>query len=313
MKLAPEIPTIETLEATHPLSREAMQKVAETRIVTSEALRFGRSLLAIIGPCAMTDNLEEILEENKRITKFGEERNIVALHRVPPWKPRTNPEDWHGLETSDPETAHRIVTAVAEQNGNLAMEFGHTSHVRRYIAQTALGWRGSRNDSDEELAGAFASSDSSLPIGIKNGMDGHFENALEVANSLSNDRLAPATLLFRGGSDFPTKDEWVQQYKSILVATNGNLIVDAAHGGEQAHDPQHAFGKSALGQLVCMDSIISVAESTGRVPRGVMVEASDVNSPTDPVVRLDEAFEKIDRLAALHQQATLQEAAIAAD
>jgi hypothetical protein len=82
----------------------------------------------------------------------------------------------------------------------------------------------------------------------------------------------------------------------------GRFIVDVAHGGEQAHDPEQRFGKSAEGQLACLSSVNDIAEATTWIPHGVMIEASDIKSPTDPVVPLDEAFDALRRLSSAHSK-----------
>lgn len=303
-QLAPELPSTEMLHAMHPLSDEAIQKVSEKRHEVAMTLQHGRKLFVALGCCAMTNDIEKILDENRQITEFGEEHGITVVHRVPPWKPRTDPEAWHGLDTSDPEIAHQIATAIAEQSGNLAMEFGHPSHVGRFAKKTTLGWRGSRNDTDSELLTALRASDATLPIAIKNGMDGHVETALGAVKQLSVGREAPAILLFRGGEDFTTEESWNAQHQSTLIKTGGSIITDVAHGGEMAHHPDGMFAKSVLGQLACLQSVISTANTTGLLPRGVMIEASNIPSPTDPVVPLEQAFEKLEELAFVHRQIT---------
>lgn len=301
-QLAPELPSTGMLHEMYPISEEGIRKVHEKRIEANTALKFGRKLLVIAGPCAMSDDLEAILDENRQLTEFGEAEGITILHRVPPWKPRTNPEAWHGLDTSDPETAHRIATAIAEQNGNLAMEFGHPSHVERFLARTALAWRGSRNDQDNELLVALRQSDTALPIAIKNGMSGQIYSALLAAEELSTGREAPSVLLFRGGEDFTTPGEWVAQLQHVTAATDGIVIVDAAHGGEMAHDPNGRFGKSEAGQLACIDSVIENTNKTKRIPRGIMLETSNLTTPTDPVIPLEQALEKLEELAYVHRK-----------
>lgn len=313
MKLAPETPSIETLEALHPLSNIGKEKVHQKRIETTDALRFGESLLVIIGPCAMTEDREELLEENKRVAAFGDDHNATVLHRIPPHKPRTNLDDWHGLETSNPELAHLIIRDIAEQSGNLAIELRHQSHIRRYLTNIAFGWRGSRNDGDNELFEALKASDPFVPLALKNGMSGSIDTALHESLQLGKGRDAPVVPLFRGGSTLDTKEKWVKAYGLALKQTAGNVIVDLAHGGEQAHDPRQQFAKSALGQLACLKSVIAVTQETGVLPRGIMIEASNITSPTDPVVPLEEALAAVKELIDLHDELHVSTISVAAD
>ncbi len=306
MGFAPEAPTTETLHAMHPLSNEGRQKVYEKRKQTADALKFGRTLLAIVGPCAMTGDEEGILGENSRIAEFADRNKMVILHRLPPWKPRTNADGWFGLETTDPVKAHQITVAIAEQNGNLAMEFGHTTHIERYIAQAALGWRGSRNDEKGELLNELIHSEETLPLAIKNGMNGSTQGTIVEARRASQLRKTsdhtPVSMIFRGGVDFQTPPEWIGEYTNAFMISDGRFIVDVAHGSEQAHDPNKKFGKSTIGQLACLHAVNCIAEATTWIPRGVMIEASNLPSPTDPVVPLDAAFEALERLAFAHRR-----------
>lgn len=297
MKTAPHIPTTDVLLKKYPLSCEGKAKVMQSRKKTIAALASAEELLVIIGPCAMTDNLDEIIDENRRINEFAEKIGVTVLHRLPPWKPRTNPEDWHGLETYNPEAAFRISIAIAEQSGNFAMEFGHEYHVPRYIGQAALAWRGSRNENDSHIVKCLAGSDKTIPIAVKNRMNGRFENNCSEKSGVND--LIP---IFRGGNDIRTPREWMNNYLKLHRMTNSRIIVDAAHGSEQAYDPKGAFLKSALGQIACLEDLAIAARATGRFPRGIMIEASDITSPTDPVVPLDEAFDTVERFAALYQE-----------
>ncbi len=306
MRFAPEEPSVQKLNELHPLSAQAKQKVFEKRQEIARAMRLGHKLLAIVGPCAMTDDQEAILEENRRITAFGQEHGVVVAHRLPPWKPRTDPDAWHGLETSDPVAAHRTTVAVAEQSGNLAMEFGAFSHVQRYLAQTAIGWRGSRNEGDSELLDELTILNPFMPVIVKNGMDGDIQwalNEVDFANGQRKEiKAAPVMLGFRGGESFDTQSKWTRQYFDVWLATNSGFIVDTAHGSEQAHDPTGRYEKSQKAQMLCLLNVVMQAESIGLLPRGVMVEASNINSPTDPVLPLEETFEVLARLAAAHKR-----------
>lgn len=315
MKFAPELPTTEMLEAMHPLSEAGQALVAEKRMEIDYALSTGDQLVLIAGPCAAEDRHGETLKENEHMTRRAETLGILAIYRDPIWKPRSSAKDWHGLETTNPEMAHRLARDIAEQNGNFAAEIGDTRHIKRYSKFLALAWKGSRNEEDVDLITAIAEHDDTLPLLIKNGMDGHIESALLQANDIAEKRLAPALVLFRGGSEFTTPEAWVNQYRRALDMTDGKLAVDAAHGGEQAHDLAGNFTKSKVGQLACLESIIRVAEVYGEMPLAVMTETSNINggkSPTDPVISIEDAFEALKKLTLIKRQTTAT-APVAAD
>lgn len=73
------------------------------------------------------------------------------------------------------------------------------------------------------------------------------------------------------------------------------MIVDVAHGSEMAHDPAGAFGKTVEGQQQALEHVTALA-AQGYAPIGIMIEASDIPSPTDPVMPLDVACEGLIKL-----------------
>jgi phospho-2-dehydro-3-deoxyheptonate aldolase len=57
----------------------------------------GTGLLAVIGPCAMTEAEAIIQAEAAQLAAIsGDTDDLEALYRMPFWKPRTNKNDWHG-------------------------------------------------------------------------------------------------------------------------------------------------------------------------------------------------------------------------
>jgi len=74
---------------------------------------------------------------------------------------------------------------------------------------------GSRNEGDEELIDAVAQ-ERSLPIGIKNGMSGKIDIALQCiqrVNELRGANSAPAVLIHRGGEDIRDPLAWEKSYR----------------------------------------------------------------------------------------------------
>lgn len=297
----PSNPDTRTLELQHGLSEGQHELIASQRDRATNIIRNPETgLIAIIGPCALTNAPETIEEEGAALTELSSAyKGLVALHRLPPWKPRTRREDWHGLEITEPEAAYRIIANAARRRGNVAIEMGHYDHVMRYEQLTAFGWVGGRNVQRHELAEAIAIHDHSLPIAIKNGLDGAIlkarQNIQGINKDIGRNSTSPATLIYRGGENAQTSEAWERQYVRVLQQTRGNVIVDVAHGSEMAHDPEGAFQKSVEGQEEALEHVIRLAE-IGHIPMGVMVEASDIESPTDPVMSLQVALDGVKRL-----------------
>jgi len=296
---APESPSLQQLREDHPLSLAADIDIGHTRNQVSSILAGEVTGLVVIeGPCAMTLDRSTIDREGDMLRDLqGSDDSLVALHRMPPWKPRTNPADWHGLE-SEPETvraAYRTVVERAEATANVAIELGHAPHLDRYGNALALGWIGSRNAGNNSvtsdiISGLSTDAHESLPIGVKNAMDGTLDSAMELVGTLHRSRSkqdgngAPGVVVYRGGSNAQTPQAWVDKYRRALDRTDGLLIVDTAHGGEMAFDPEGNYKKSVFGQIACLERIIQIAEGHGEMPAGIMMEASSATSPTDPVM-----------------------------
>jgi phospho-2-dehydro-3-deoxyheptonate aldolase len=303
---APEIPNITELEKKYPLSQEAARNIELARLAVGTALR-GDGFLGIIGPCAMTEDRATIEHEGDILHELeGTEQGLVLVHRKPPWKPRTNPEDWHGLETTNPEAAYRTIAERALTAANVAIEIGHIPHLRRYGRFITFGWSGSRNAEDVVLTEEITHYDSSLPIGVKNSMDGTIDQALMNVARITDVRgsnEAPAVLIYRGGSNARTPKAWEDNYRRAHERTNGQLVVDTAHGGEMAHNPKGEYAKSIIGQIACIEHVINVA-AKGEMPVGIMMEASDAASPTDPLVPFNVAIEGIRELNEIRRKET---------
>src|ERR1019366_2766469 len=100
MLYAPEHPTNAYLEAEYLFTREDEMRVQEHRNTVTSAIMHPDNDLYIAGPCALTSDWEDIRVENMQWGSFVAINGIKSfLKRYNPWKPRSDPDAWHGLET----------------------------------------------------------------------------------------------------------------------------------------------------------------------------------------------------------------------
>jgi DAHP synthetase I family len=241
-------------------------------------------MLWIQGPCALTNQTQTLLDEAISMREVQNQvPGVVMLNRLCPWKPRSDPTSWHGEETTNPQGALSSLANISKIIP-VAFEIGLFRHIDTYARLASLTWIGARALEGIKLAGEILAKDVTLTVGIKNDVNGYFSHA---ATNNSNQRLVRwgqnTFPIFRGGIDLNTPDDWERALVDLSIRFNGRIIVDAAHGGEMAHDPKGRFEKSAIGQQLCLDHILELMIS-GVVVKGIMLEASDTISPTDPLI-----------------------------
>lgn len=170
----------------------------------------------------------------------------------------------------------------------LAGEIGKPEHLEQFAPLLALGWIGSRNIVETEFIMQVAREVPDMPLAIKNGMDGRLGPVLELVEEAKKQRPngAPILPIFRGGTNLPNPRTWIEASYLMHARTNGQFILDIAHGGEQAHDPNGKFGKTIIGQLAALNSVAHMSAS-GFKPKGIMAEVSHIDSPTDPNIPTD--------------------------
>jgi hypothetical protein len=269
--------------------------VEEARIGLAYAVNNHENhFVTVEGPCPLTNNPEATKQEARRKVAAAEGLpGYIPIDRECPYKPRSNPDDWHGLNSSDPETAHRIVTILAAKYANVAAEVGSMEQFQRYGAALTLLWTGGRSVENTELIEDLALADPGIVMGIKNGLDGGIERALEqvrLVERLRGEEGAPAVLIYRGGDNAQTPQASQDMYKRAHEATGGRLFYDAAHGVEMAYDPKGEFKKSALGQELASEALIHLT-AQGYPPLGKFAEASGIKAVMDPHMSLDTALE----------------------
>jgi len=302
--IVPERPTTHELQTKYPQTLNERARILEKRARVSKQLGgYSTRLLIVLGMCGPTrDALDVVAREAAQLA------NHEALCRMPDWKPRTDPKMWSGLLPTDPVAAYRLLHDTAQKHANVAIEVStDPRHLERNAPFVTLAWKGGRNHTEPELTDRLALYDPTIPVAVKNGLDGEVDSALrdvERIEELRHGMGARAILLWRGGLNAKTPEAWEEQYLHIHELTEGRFIVDLAHGGEQAHDPHGKFGKSIDGQRDCMDHLIEIVEHTGKTPVGIFAEASDHKGRTDPNMPFDQALERALRLAELKQSLT---------
>jgi len=314
---APETPTTQQLHDLYPLDDIARLRIDMARDRASGILSGEQDgTMGVLGPCALTEDSMIIRSEgaiNMAVTE--NEEGLVIAHRLPFWKPRTNAGDWHGLETGYPDgrpdvtgeaahSAYRTIAVEAMLGAGVAAELGQPYHIQRYGHMMTLGWFGGRNIANGTLMDEAALYDTTLPLAVKNGLDGTIRPALEHIDRLTDLRgegAAPVVLLYRGGENAKDPQSWEREYRGAIEATAGRMIADSAHGTEMAHYQGGGFKKSVEGQEVALQHMVQIAERTGETPAAIMAEASAAASPTDPVIQHRLAIRALRRIHAVRQ------------
>lgn len=312
MIYAPELPTTAELAADNPLERSDQLAIAASRIAINATLMRPDNRYLLVGPCALTEDISLLDEENREWNAFAAENGLIAAMRRHPWKPRSvegweaKMDQWHGLETGyqdgfgQPATAARSAYEImhhgATKYGNISMEMAFDEHVLRYGPLVSFAQIGARTPSHyyqsdssyNRFLDLLAQREPTLPIGVKNDTDGSLERAVRDVNRINDVRyglgfsaVSRAVLIYRGGTNAKTPDAWEAGAINAIERTNGAVILDTAHGGEQAFDPDDKYGKSETGQLRCLERAVEL-QQRGHRYAGIAIESSNIPSPMDP-------------------------------
>lgn len=259
----------------------------------SQTLRGEVSGLVVgLGQCST--NIRDVAitrDEARGNTRFmAGKRGALVAQRLNHWKPRTPRADgtkrWEGMETTHEAEAMKLTEETTSSGLPVCMELALPRHTI-YIPHLAFGWIGARNR-DETFALNLAAENPGLPLFGKNDLDGDMtwarrfvDTARHIRSHMSRD--AVVTTLHRGGSNLHTPELWEQSVLRELELTEGRMMLDLAHGAEQAHEPSGNFdSKSTEGQERALEHYIEIGERTGMWARGLLIEASDAPSDTDP-------------------------------
>lgn len=308
---APETPSTQTLRKKIPTPKEAELLIPIRRKLVSEALLGKTSLLiAGIGQCSTTQRDVDITKKEATENQQFMIRTPRAyvLQRQNHWKPRSPRSDgsmpWFGMETTDPEAAYQLHIDSLANGTSICTELAYPEQTARYAGGLVMAWIGARNTDLEHILD-LAIRYPSLPIGYKNALDGSTDVALKNVAMINTVRAntaenpAPAVLLYRGGTDLDTPQKWEDDLKRTLGDMKGVMMLDLAHGSEQAHDPNGNFKKSSIGQIKAMEHYIKICEQASVWANAVMLEASDAPSETDPNMPHQVALDGIAHIAQL--------------
>lgn len=312
MIYSPDSPTTAELHEAYDLDYESALAIAGTRIAISSSIAHPGHKFLLTGPCALTPDADTLLEENQQWQAFAQENGLVVAVRRHPWKPRSvktwgeKMTKWHGLETGyadglgDPEdaalAAYDIMHNEAVTHYNVSMEVMSEEHIYRYGPMLSFAQIGARTREEYydnyaaylRFLDFLAKREAVLPIGIKNDTSGSIDRALEevdrvndIRNSLGFSAVSRAVLIYRGGENAKSPQAWEAGAIEAIERTHGAVILDVAHGGEQAFDPYGNYEKSEDGQLECLIATVRLKNQGLRFV-GVSAESSTLKSPMDP-------------------------------
>lgn len=308
MIYAPERPTTQELYEDNLVDRQMLLSIAASRIAINSSIVHPDNKFLLVGPCALTDDAEILADENDGWMEFAAKNGLVVAVRRHPWKPRSvkswaeKMKKWHGLETGfvdgigEPEyaaqTAFKIMHQEAKGNSNVSMEIAFDKQIFRYgplLSFAQIGARTRDEYYDNYVAylrflDFLAKREPTLPIGIKNDLDGSIDRAMEevdrvndIRSKLGMSAVSRAVLIYRGGSNAKTPNAWIAGAEDAISRTRGAVILDVAHGGEQAFDPHGKYEKSEPGQLNCLGAAMKLGKCVGKA-----IETSGIKSPMDP-------------------------------
>jgi phospho-2-dehydro-3-deoxyheptonate aldolase len=309
---APERPTTPELHDAYDIDNQAALDIAQTRIDINAAIARPGNKFLLAGPCALTEDAETLQLENQEWRAFAQENGLVVAVRRHSWKPRSvktwgeKLTRWHGLETGFEDaddnreaaalSAYEIMHEEAVSQHNVSMEIAFSSQVLRYGPMLSFAQIGARTreeyyDTYEEyleFLDFLAKREAVLPLGIKNDTSGSITRAVEEVNRVNDIRASigmsaahRAVLIYRGGDNAKTPEAWEVGAIEAIEATHGAVILDVAHGGEQAFDFNGKYEKSEAGELACLGAAMQL-KRRGLTFVGVSAESSILESPMDP-------------------------------
>lgn len=297
---APETPTTPELHGAYPVYWNHDMAIQVSRLAVTETIKRPGNMLVIGGPCAVTEDIQTFEAESRQwddyvdspfsnlSDRFAEQganlvfmqgadgepvrtiSGIVAqsmflfLKRTNIWKPRSNPDDPHGLETGGfaglrpqeaAELAFLAVHGNSVRHANTALELSFPYQVDRYGRLATFAWLGSRLDrfytdangtldikARNDFIKYLAISQPTLPVGVKNELGGDIEEAMKIVDMINRIRTGEEEI---GELDMVVRQVGrIEEGKTMPVALGKLAIATVApavliyRGGENAKDPE---------------------------------------------------------------------------
>jgi len=141
-------------QTTHKVVLDNTERIEQQRDRISRIMRReDAALLSIMGPCSLqlgATHIREAEHINRCMTRTSGEE-LMHVSRLPTWKPRTNDDDWHGIEETEPDQAMHQIARAVRRGVPVTLEVGNAGHVTKYRNLLSMMWIGSRS---HDLSGA---------------------------------------------------------------------------------------------------------------------------------------------------------------
>jgi len=307
-QMSPTHVSQEELNGLFVVSEEAYRTVDMNRQIIKDTYHSpGSRLIVAMGECGVVSGLSEQRirrREGRRLNRLSEITGSLLMQRLNVWKPRSNPDDWHGIETTDPMFAYETVVVAVNRRVPATMEIFYEDQLERYGHLLSAFWLGSRSTDNPELREALirmAVNYPHIPVGVKNGLDGSINTAVSMIDEINRRRrdiasdATPAFLIYRGGSAYNTPQKVENMIRGVIEDTEGRVVIDTAHGVECAFDPKRSFQKSVIGQLSAL-AMVERLLIDGYTFMGLLVEASDNKGQTDPNIPFSMAYRRVEQI-----------------
>ncbi|HSX16523.1 MAG TPA: hypothetical protein VLH86_00275 [Patescibacteria group bacterium] len=297
---AEPLPSPLELAQAHPLEPGAAEIIHNTRREIIDVME-GRDprMLVVVGPCSLDDSRQpdgeysavHFAEQLQELSQDPDIRdNLLVVMRCPPPKPRTKLGK-RGLEQGSIETAHEILTAIANKGVPLASEVMLARHLAQYGPLLSVVWTGARNGEDVNIRHTL-SAYPDMPVFCKNAGSGDFAMATDAAQTINEPHanvevmlpdgrmgslpLSPGNahtgVIYRGGKDATTPEAYEKQLLAIAKLSEKlglPLAADMSHGGAVAHGGK----KSAEGQRQAHDHVLELMAGRLVTIKALWVEA----------------------------------------
>jgi len=216
------VPSPDQLRERRPASRRGAAVVDATRQAIADVLsgRDTERMVVVVGPCSIHDP-DAALEYARRLSRVAKanERELIVVMRTYFEKPRSC-SGWKGL-INDPqldgscdvvrglELAREILVAIGDLGLACASEVLDplvAPYVEDLLSWVAIGARTVESQPHRELAGGLP-----MPVGVKNGLDGRLDAALNAVRAIA------------------------QPHRGLALSPNGDVSVRRTSGNLEAH------------------------------------------------------------------------------